>query len=133
MKIKELLKNLEAKIQKSYEEGVTLEEAERLAGEFLHAQLVLSGELTKADLDSRMKKSGVKAIKGAIYLEIVQKAERKPTEAQLTALIDSDKIVVEQQEGLDKAEVSREELHRYYDIFLNAHIHFRNISRSKFE
>lgn len=127
-----LCERLEAKIQSAYTEGVTLEEAEKLASEFLHGQLAVSNELKKSDLSSRMRKNGVKAIRAAIYLDTVQKSDKKPTESQLTAMLDSDKIVSDEQEALDLAEVGRDELKRYYDIFTNAHIHFRGIAKGSF-
>ncbi len=133
MKFQELCKKLEDKIKNSYEQGVTLEDAEKLAGEFLHAQIVVAGELKKSDLDARMRKSGVKAIKAAVYLDTCSKADKKPTEAQITAIIDSDKIVIGEQEGLDLAEVTREDLERYYDIFRESHIYFRSIAKGKFD
>ena len=131
-KFKSLCETLEGKIQKSYEEGVTLEQAERLASEFLHAQLIVSSELRKFDLDSRMKKSGVKAIRAAVYLNAVKGQDKKPTEAAITAIIDSDELVAAEQERFDLAEVERDDLKRYYDIFTNAHIHFRGIAKGQF-
>jgi hypothetical protein len=130
--LKNLCENLETKIKNSYEAGVTMEEAERLASEFLHAQLQVSGELRKADLDSRMKKSGVKAIRAAVYLNAIKSTDRKPTEAALSSMIDSDDIVTTEQQALDEAEVERDELKRIYDVFGNAHIHFRGIAKGSF-
>jgi hypothetical protein len=133
MTFQALCESLEGKIQDSYTTGVTLEEAEKLAGEFLHALIKVSSELKNRDLDARMKKSGVKSIRAAIYLDILQKNEKKPTEAAIGALIDSDKIVLGEQTSLDQAEVDRDELERYYSIFQNAHIFYRGIARGKFE
>lgn len=127
-----LCKSLESKIQNAYEQGITIEEAEKLASEFLYAQMTVSNELKTADLDSRMKKSGVKSIKAAIYLDIVQKADKKPTEAQIGAMIDSNKIVLDEQQALDLSEVDRDALERYYNIFINAHIHFRGVAKGNF-
>ncbi len=131
-KFKELCEQLESKIKASYEEGVTMADAEKLASEFLYAQLAVSGELRKADLNSRTRKSGVKAIRGAIYLDIVQKSEKKPTETQIAAMIDTDAIVKDEQEGYDLAEVDKDELQRYYDIFTQAHVHYRNVAKGSF-
>lgn len=133
MTFKELCEQLEAKIQSSYVDGVTLEQAEKLAAEFLHAQMTVSTELKKADLDSRMKKAGVKAIRAAIYGDILSKNEKKPTEAAIDHLINSDKIVLGEQEELDKSEVDRDDLNRYYNIFQNAHIYYRGIAKGKFD
>lgn len=133
MTFTEYCKQLEAKIVDSYETGITLDAAEKLAGEFLAAMIRVSDELKNGDLDSRMKKSGVKSIRAAIYLDIVQKSDKKPTEAGISAMIDSDKIVIDEQQSLDRAEVERDSLERYYNIFREAHLHFRAISKGKFE
>lgn len=129
---KNMCQELEAQIQNAYTEGISLDEAEKLASKFLSAQLAVSAELTKKDLDSRMRKSGVKAVRAAIYLDILQKNEKKPTETAIASTIDSDKIVLDEQEALDRAEVARDELKRYYDIFGNAHIHFRSVAKGSF-
>lgn len=129
----QMCKALEAKIQVSYEEGVTVAEAEKLAAEFLHAQLRVSDELKAQDLSARMRKSGLKAVRAAIYLEIVQKSEgKKPTESNIGALVDSDELVTGEQNAMDTAEVERDALERYYNVFGNCHIHFRNISKGNF-
>lgn len=130
-----MCEQLEAKIVDSYEQGISMPEAEKLAGEFIYAQLQVSSELKKADLDSRMRKSGVKAIRAAIYTESAKPSlpdGKKPTEAALAALVDSNELVSGEQNGLDKAEVERDNLERYYSIFQNAHIHFRGIAKGSF-
>lgn len=132
MNFKTLCKALEQKIQDSYTNGTSLEEAEKLAAEFLYAQMITSGELTKADLDARMKKTGVKTIRSAIYLDIVQKGDKRPTEAHIAALVDSNDLVANEQTSFDTAEVSRNELERYYDIFVNAHIYYRGVAKGSF-
>lgn len=128
-----LCEQLEAKIVDSYEHGVTLEAAEKLAGEFLYAQLAVSTELKKCALSARMRKSGVKAIRAAIYTDTCNKSEKKPTETALDHLLNSNDLVVGEQGRLDAAEVEVEELERYFNIFQNAHIHFRGISKGRFE
>ena len=124
---------LQAKIQGAYEEGVTLDQAEKLAGEFLYAQLQVSSELKKADLDSRMRKTGVKAVRAAIYMDASTKSEKKPTEATLSALVDMHEVVQTEQEAFDKAEVEKDELIRLYNVFREAHVYFRGIAKGKFE
>jgi len=133
MSFKELCKQLEAKIQQSYEQGTTMEEAEKLAGEFLSAQMAVSEELKAKDLDSRMRKSGLKAVRASAYLEIVQKADKKPTETQIDSMINTDSLVSQEQDGYDKAEVEKEALERYYNIFREAHIFYRGVSKGRFE
>lgn len=120
-------------IQNSYESGTSLEDAERLAAKCLYGQLQVSSALKAVDLDARMRKSGLKAVKAAVYLSEVKGADKKPTEAQLTALIDSNELVSNEQDAYDKAESERDELQRYYDVFLNAHIYYRGVSKGRFE
>jgi tRNA(Phe) wybutosine-synthesizing methylase Tyw3 len=110
-----------------------ISEAETLAGEFLEALLLVSADLKQADLDARMRKSGVKSIKAAVYLEESSKAIKKPTEATLSALVDQNKLVVDQQTALDTAEVNKEHLERMFLVFKEAHVHFRGISKGKYE
>ena len=133
MTFKQLCAELEISMQEGYEPGVTLERAERLASRFLTAMLQTSTELTGADLDSRMRKTGVKTIRAAVYLDCATKGEKKPTEAALAAMVDLDKTVIEEQNAYDQAEVSKAELQRYYDIFREAQLTFRGISKGKYE
>lgn len=132
MTFKELCHRLQAKIQQSYTEGTTLDEAEKLAAEFLHAMMTISAELKTVSLDARMRKSGTKAARAGAYLDIVGKSDKKPTEAQIGATIDMDALVNKEQDALDHAEVDKEELERYYDIFNNAHIYYRGIAKGNF-
>lgn len=119
-------------IQNSYQEGVTVEEAERLAGRFLHAQILTGTELRKADLDSRMKKQGAKAVKAAVYLSEVQAVDKKPSDVLLQAKVDVDELVRGEQRSLDEAEVLRDELQNLLNVFNQAHIHFRSIAKGVF-
>lgn len=124
--------DLENKIQSTYEDGVTTEQSEKLAAEFLAAMMKTSAELQKSDLDARMKKSGVKAVRAAAYLDIVQKNDKKPTETQIASMLDTDDLVSNEQDSLDKAEVLRDDLRRYYDIFNNAHVFYRGVAKGNF-
>lgn len=128
-----LFTELEEAIKQAYLEGVTLEEAEKLAAKFLYGQLQASTELKKHDLDARMRKTGVKAIRATIYSDIVDKSEKKPTEAAIESEIVRNEIVQSEQDKLDTAESTRDELERYYNIFREAHIHFRGIAKGRFE
>lgn len=128
MNFQELTKD----IQLAHEEGVTLEQAERLAAKFLHAQIQVSEELLHADLDARMRKTGVKAIKAGVYMEGATAAEKKPSDVMLNASVDLNVIVQKEQDALDKSEVERDELERYYNIFKDAHIFFRGVAKGNF-
>lgn len=132
MNFKEFCQKLENKIQNSYENGTTLEEAEKLAGEFLKAQMTVSNELQIADLDSRMRKSGVKAVRAAVYTKACAESDKKPTENALENIINTNELVQTEQDALDKAEVDRDSLKRYYDIFREAHIFFRGVAKGNF-
>lgn len=129
MKLEQLCESLEIKIQESYTLGVTMEDAEKLAAEFLFAQMQVSNELKMQDLNSRMRRAGVKALRSAIYLKEITGKEKKPTEAQLTALLDSDDLVIGEQRGFDEAEVERDNLERYFNIFGAAHVYFRQLAK----
>lgn len=132
MSFKVLCDKLESKIIKAYTEGVTMDEAEKLAGEFLHGMIQASNELQKADLNARMRKTGLKAIQGAIYKDEATKSDKKPTEAMLTALINQNEIVQSEQKDFDEAEVNRDALERYYNIFREGHIFTRGIAKGSF-
>lgn len=132
MTFDKLCKSLEAKIQATYESGVTVADAERLSLEFLHAQIQVSEELKKNDLEARMRKSGLKAVRASVYMEAASKGDKKPTEAALAATVDLNAVVQGEQDSLDKAEVNRDALERYYSIFQNAQITYRTISKGSF-
>ena len=132
MKFSNLKDELEQAIQSSYETGVTVEEAEKLASKFLYAQLAVSAELATADLDSRMRKSGVKALRAAAYKSATAGLEKKPTENAIEHAINTDADVSGEQDAFDKAEANKYELERLYSVYQNAHIHFRTIAKGQF-
>ncbi len=109
--------------------GLTLDLAERLAGKALAVQNSISEDLKAASLDARMRKSGVKAVKAAVYLAGVQAADKKPSDVLLSAQVDSDPMVMEQQRGLDTAETLVEELERHWHIAKEFHIFVRGIAK----
>lgn len=131
MSFKELCDQLEDKIISSYEEGVSLADAEKLAAELLVAKLVVSRELKKADLDSRMRKSGLKAIRAAVYLDAATKGDKKPSDVMLQAMVDVDAIVISEQTAYDEAEVEKAYLERTDNTFEQAHVFFRQTSRGQ--
>lgn len=130
--LKDLCERLSADIQSSYEEGVTMPEAEKLAGKFLYAQIQVANEIAEADLDARMKRAGVKAIKAAVYLEHARATDKKPSDTMLGALVDSDKIVASAVEDEAAAEIYRDWLKNQMAIFSEAHVHFRTIAKGSF-
>jgi hypothetical protein len=133
MDISNLKEELTAHIQAAYTEGVTMEEAEKLAARFLLAQIQVSEALKKVDLDTRMRKVGVKSIKAAVYLDEAKKGDKKPTEAALSALVDSNILVIKEQNSFDQAEVDRNELESMLSVARDGHIYYRGIARGRFE
>lgn len=131
--LKQFCTELENSIKQTYEEGVTIEEAEKLAAKFLHGQLQIAVALRDADLDARMRKSGLKAIKAVTYMEAAKATEKKPSDVYLQNLIDQSDLVCTSQVGLDEAEVERDLLQSYYNTFKEAHIYFRGVSKGRFE
>lgn len=127
--MRERLEEPAQKIKDSYEQGVTVVGAEALAGEFLSGMIEVSEELRNVDLDARMRKSGVKAVRAAVYLEEIKKADKKPSDSWLEALINSNELVTGEQDRLDESEVQRDLLESYYSVFKEAHIYFRGISK----
>ncbi len=132
MTFHEKCKQLEAKIIQTYTTGVSLEEAEKLAAEFLSAMLMVSDELKKADLSARMRKTGVKAVRAALYQDAVKGQDKRPTVDAINYFIDSSDTYISEQNGYDEAEVDKASLDRYYDVFNNAHIFYRGVSRGNF-
>ena len=123
---------LENKIKDSYINSVTMAQAESLAGELLIAMTTISAALRDSDLDARMRKSGVKALRGNKYGEIVAASEKKPTVDEMDHMLNTDSMLIEAQNELDTAEVDTKELDRYYDICREAHIHYRGIAKANF-
>ena len=124
---------LEADIKRTYEEGVTLDRAERLAAKFLSAQITIANELVNIDLDCRMKKSAVKALRAAVYMEAATKGDKKPSDTMLNSMVDMNQLVQGEQKVFDESDSLREHLQTYFSIFKEAHIYFRGVSKGRFE
>jgi hypothetical protein len=131
--MEKLIEELTKDIKSAYEQGVTMEEAERLAAKFLHAQIQLGAALKNADLDARMRKNGLKAVKAAVYLEEAKKGDKKPSDVMLGSLVDSNELVLGEQNGFDTAEVYRNELDNMLNVARDAHIFMRGIAKGRFE
>jgi hypothetical protein len=131
-KFLKLCEDLESQIQHAYTESLTLNEAERLAARFLEAQMLTARVYANADLDARMKKSGVKAIKAAVYMEAATSGDKKPSDVMLNATVDLSKLVQDEQRALDEAEVTRDRIKAYSDVFIQAHVYFRQMSKGNF-
>lgn len=133
MNFQEYCLELEQDIRNAYESSPTVSEAEKLAAKFLTAQIETGKALQVADLDFRMRKSGLKAIKAAVYIEGATKTEKKPSDVWLAAVVDTDKLVLGEQEAFDTAEVYKNQLENFLSVFRDAHIYFRALAKGRFE
>ncbi len=127
----ELVNTLQDVIKTAYTEGMTIEEAEKTAGRFLEAQMIVADKLANVDLDSRMRKSGLKTIKASVYMEHATKGEKKPSDVMLEAIVNKEKLVTDEQAAFDNAEVNREYLQNLMSIFKEGHIYFRQLSKGQ--
>lgn len=132
MSLEKLIKDLEAKIVTTYTEGVTVDEAEKLAARFLYAQMQISEALRSADLDARMRKSGLKAVRATVYLDGATKGDKKPSDVLLGAQVDIHEVVQQEADAYEKAEAHKDNLERYYNIAREGHIYFRSIAKGAF-
>ncbi len=124
---------LKSAIERAYEQGTTMLEAEKLAALTLTARLQLADEIEIAFIDFKMKKHGVKAVRGAIYIEILSNSEKKPTEAAIEAQVNLNGLVGGEEERYATAEADYHRLAAYLDVFKDAHLYFRNICKGTFE
>lgn len=127
-----LCEELKSDIEKAYTEGITLDQAERLAAKFLGAQMDVADKLRITDLDARMRKSGLKVVRAAVYLEEATKGEKKPSDVMLQALVDRNELVVGEQTAFDQAEVDKGQLEHYLNVFNNSHLYFRTLMKGSF-
>ena len=124
---------LKSEVELAYDEGVSMERAERLAAKCLGAQLRIAERLATADLDARMKKNGLKTVKANAYMRAATSAEKKPTESMIDAMITQDKDVANSAEWYDRADAEKESLTIYLGIFRDAHIYFRGIAKGRYD
>lgn len=126
-------KALEQKIIQSYQEGVTPMTGETLAAEFLEAQIKVSEEVKIAALNARLNKSVLKEARAKLLYAEATKGDKKPSDSILQAIVDSDKRVLGIQNLFDESEEDANELERMYNIFREAHIFYRGISKGRFD
>lgn len=131
-KVEQLCVELEKTVTDAYENGVSLEDAERLAAKMLSAQMTIARELEAVDLDSRMRKNGVKAIKAAVYMEEINKYDKKPAEGLLEHAINQNKLVNTEQDAYETLDARKSALTIYLGIFKESHIYFRSIMKGTF-
>lgn len=131
--VEDFAKDLETDIRDAYLTTPTLEEAEKLAIKMLYTQVEVGTQLRTADLDFRMKRSGLKTIKAAVYLEECRKADKKPTESTLEALVNTSPLVTDAQHSADYAEALKNQLENTLNVAREAHIFFRGLAKGRFD
>jgi hypothetical protein len=119
-------------VEDAYSHGVSIEDAERMAAQTLSAQLDIAAALATADLDSRMKKNGMKTMKAKVYMEEIGKHDKKPSEGFLDQAVALDQTVAAATDMYEQADAYKEELTLYFGIFKDAHIFFRGISKGNY-
>lgn len=125
--------DLESTITEAYATSPTPDEAELSAAKFLAGMFRVGDELKRIDLDARMKKSGLKAIRSAVYLEEAKRGDKKPSDTLIEAVINSNRMVTDAQQALDYAEVDRDRLHNLLNVCKESHIFFRALAKGRFE
>lgn len=120
-------------VQEAYNCPPDLREAEKIATRFVGSMLDVSMDLQKADLNARMRRTGLKAIKAAVYMKNATATDKKPSDVMLNAQVDQDKLVIDEQNAYDEAEVAADYLRNLYNTLKEAHVHFRGISKARYE
>lgn len=120
-------------IKKTYEVGVSLDEAERLAALALLAADELNRDLRGCDLDVRMRKSGLKAIKATVRSNEISKHDRKPSEGVLEDVVALDPTTREEQDAFDRAEAHKNYLENNLSVANNGHIYYRGIAKGRID
>lgn len=113
----------------AYETGVTMDEAEKNAALCLGVQMEIATAIAPYNLDTKMRKSGLKAIKSRAYMQELSKHDKKPAEAFLDHAVAGDISVQNEETAFAKAEARKEELQSYLDVFKEAHIYFRGVAK----
>ena len=89
----------------------------------------IAAELAVVDLDSRMKKNGLKAKRATTYMSVVASADKKPSDTLLENHCNLDPGVQLSMNEYEEADAKRESLKLYFGIFHEAHLYFRTIAK----
>ena len=126
-------KELKATIDRVYNEGCTVLEAERLAAKTLSVRLEISDRIKEVDLDARMKKHGIKAIRAKEYMDELAKYDKKPAEGLLEHAVNLSELVGAAEGLYNNADTEVDRLKTYLGVFSDAHIFFRTIAKGSYE
>lgn len=128
-----ICEELKQSIASASNEGVSIPEAEKLAAKTLTARLALADEIKTLSIDARMRKNVVKVVRSNLYLDLVSKAEKKPTETHLESVLNIDNEVRAEEAAYINAESELQRLETYSDVFKDSHIFFRTVAKGSFE
>lgn len=119
-------------VTNAYEHGVTMDEAEKLAAKCLGVQLKIASELLVLDIDSRMKKNGMKASRAQIYLDLCGAADKKPSDTFLEHKVNLNSTVNASVDLYERASALFENLSLYLSIFKESHVYFRGVAKGNY-
>jgi hypothetical protein len=104
--------------------SISFTEAERRAGEFLHAMATI----TTLKHDFSIEKIKLQSVQSAVYSEELNKATGKTvTENKVT--VEASITYQKAREDLEFIDADISYLKAYYDIFMAAHVFYRNLSK----
>lgn len=131
--LEDVFSEFRTSIENAYEEGVTMQQAERLAAKTLSIRMLISDDIKSKDLDARMKKHGVKVTRAEAYMEELVKHEKKPAEAYLENAVNISELVNAAEKLYAESETTKDRLQTYLDVAKDAHLYFRQIAKGTFE
>ncbi len=106
--------------------SISLTEAEHRAGEFLHAMAIIANHKHTLSGD----KIKALSVQTAIYADQLTKGTAKTiTENKITA--EASGVYMEAREELEHIENDISYLKAYQDVFLNAHLFYRQLSKGE--
>lgn len=124
---------LKEDVLRIYEESISITEAERLSAKFLHAQMEISEEIKRKDLDARMKKAGLETMESKVLLDEIAKHDKKPSDSVLSAVVATNEQVNASKNAMFEAQTETEALKRLYEIFKDGHIFARGIAKGSYD
>lgn len=128
-----ICQELKQSIERAYAEGVTMQEAERLAAKTLSVRMMLADSIQVADLDARMRRHGVKAVRASAYMEELSKHEKKPAEGFLENAVNLNPDVAQEEREYATVDTEKDRFFTYLGIMADAHIFFRNVAKGSYE
>lgn len=130
---KEQLKNiveLETKMRIFYDTDFSISECEKLSSLACVLMMEIASELKRLDLDSRNRKTLLKAQRGSEYIDLLKTQDKKPTEAYLEHSLNISKEIINQQNQIDDLESEKLYYERMISTCEHAHVFFRGVAKN---